>query len=63
MAGATAFVILGGSIAPFLAPPVVRLEQDRTDVGASMGLKSEQLDKVTGALLAGNRATRLEVAA
>ena len=51
MAGATAFVILGGSIAPFLAPPVVRFEQDRTNVAAWTGFAPQQLDVVTGRLL------------
>ncbi|MEO8274282.1 MAG: DUF1461 domain-containing protein, partial [Chloroflexota bacterium] len=51
MAGATAFVILGGSIAPFLAPPVVRFEQDRTDVAALTGFEPQQLDRVTGSIL------------
>jgi len=40
------------SIAPFLAPPVVRFEQDRTDVAARTGLSPAELDTVTGALLA-----------
>ena len=52
MAGATAFVILGGSIAPFLAPPAVRFEQDRTNVAAFTGFAPQQLDVVTGRLLA-----------
>lgn len=51
MAGATAFVILGGSIAPFLATPLVRFEQDRAEVGDLTGLASQQLDAVTGSLL------------
>ena len=51
MAGATAFVILGGSIAPFLAPPVVRVEQDRTDVAALTGFSSRALDETAAAVL------------
>jgi len=45
-------VILGASIAPFLAPPVVRFEQDRTGVGAVTGYDAAELDSVTGGLLA-----------
>lgn len=52
MAGATALVLLGGSIAPFLTPAVVRFEQDRTGVGALTGYNPETLDMVTGSLLA-----------
>ena len=48
---ATAIVILGASIAPFLAPPVVRFEQDRTGVGALTGYDRPELDSVTGAIL------------
>lgn len=48
---ATAIVILGASIAPFLAPPVVRFEQDRTGVGAATGYEPGELDVVTSALL------------
>ncbi len=51
MAGATAFVILGGSIAPFLAPPVVRFEQDRTNVAYLTGFAPPQLDLVDGRIL------------
>jgi integral membrane protein (TIGR01906 family) len=51
MAAATAFVILGGSIAPFLAPPVVRFEQDRTGVSDLTGYTPRLLDGVTTALL------------
>lgn len=51
MAVATAVVLLGGSIAPFLAPPVVHFEQGRTGVGELTGFDSAQLDGVTGALL------------
>ena len=48
----TAIVILGASIAPFLAPPVVRFEQDRAQVEAWTGYDAAKLDVVTGALLA-----------
>ena len=47
----TAIVILGASIAPFLAPPVVRFEQDRAQVRAWTGYDAAELDTVTGALL------------
>jgi integral membrane protein (TIGR01906 family) len=46
-----AVVILGASIAPFLAPPVVRFEQDRSGAGALTGFSPAQLDAVTGSLL------------
>jgi len=52
MAAATALVLLGGSIAPFLAPPVVRFEQDRTGVQQQTGFDANGLDYVTGSLLA-----------
>jgi integral membrane protein (TIGR01906 family) len=48
---ATAVVVLGASVAPFLAPPVVRFEQDRTGAGALTGYSPAQLDVVTGSLL------------
>jgi integral membrane protein (TIGR01906 family) len=51
IAAAAALIILGVSIAPFLAPPVVRFEQDRVNVGALTSLSPEGLDGVTGALL------------
>jgi integral membrane protein (TIGR01906 family) len=51
VAAAAAVVILGASIAPFLAPPVVRFEQDRTGVGGLTGYTPAELDGVTGALL------------
>ena len=51
MAAATAVVLLGASIVPFLTPAVVRFEQDRTGVGGLTGLGPAQLDRVTGALL------------
>jgi integral membrane protein (TIGR01906 family) len=47
-----AIVLLGASIAPFLAPPVVRFEQDRTNVSALTGLSPIELDRVTGSILA-----------
>jgi integral membrane protein (TIGR01906 family) len=51
MAAATAVVLLGGSIAPFLTPPVVRFEQDRTNVAAFTGFSPSQLDAVTASVL------------
>jgi integral membrane protein (TIGR01906 family) len=48
---ATAFVLLGASIAPFLTPAAVRFEQDRTSVGTLTGFDAAELDTVTGALL------------
>ena len=48
---ATAFVILGVSIAPFLAPPVVRFEQDRTAVYSNTGWTHAHIDEVTQSLL------------
>jgi integral membrane protein (TIGR01906 family) len=51
IASATALVILGASIAPFLTPAFVRVEQDRSGAGALTGFAPAQLDSVTGALL------------
>lgn len=51
MAGATAFVILGGSIAPFLTPPVVHLEQSRTAVNSTIGATWAEIDTVTTSIL------------
>lgn len=51
ISAATALVILGASIAPFLTPAFVRFEQDRTGVAALTGFDRGQLDTVTGALL------------
>jgi integral membrane protein (TIGR01906 family) len=51
MAAATAVVLLGASIAPFLAPAVVRFEQDRTGAGALTGFDTVELDRITGSLL------------
>lgn len=44
-------MILGASVAPFLAPPVVRFEQDRAGVGAVIGDDAAELDMVTGGLV------------
>jgi integral membrane protein (TIGR01906 family) len=52
IAAATALVLLGGSILPFLNPVFVRFEQDRTGAGALTGYSPTQLDRVTGAMLA-----------
>lgn len=52
VAAAAAVVLLGVSIAPFLAPAVVRFEQDRVGVGGLSGYSEAELDIVTGALLA-----------
>lgn len=52
MAGATALVLLGGAIAPFLTPAVVRFEQDRTGVQDRTGFDAHGLDFITGSLLA-----------
>jgi integral membrane protein (TIGR01906 family) len=55
VATAAAIVILGASIAPFLAPPVVRFEQDRVGVGTPAfpltGYGQAALDGLIGALL------------
>jgi len=51
LASATALVLLGASIAPFLTPAFVRIEQDRVGVGALTGYTPAELDAVTGALL------------
>ena len=51
VAAAAAVVILGASIAPFLLPPVVRFEQDRTGAGALTGYTPAELNVVTGAML------------
>lgn len=52
VAAATALVLVGGSVVPFLNPIYVRFEQDMTDAGAWTGYSPAQLDQVTGALLA-----------
>ena len=49
---AAAMVILGVSIAPFLLPPVVRFEQDRTNAEALTGFPAAELDRITGSILA-----------
>lgn len=51
MAAATAVVLLGGSVVPFLSPAVVRFEQDRTNVSEITGFSPSQLDAVTGSIL------------
>jgi integral membrane protein (TIGR01906 family) len=51
LASATALVLLGASVAPFLTPAFVRVEQDRVGVGALTGYGPTELDAVTGALL------------
>jgi len=51
ISAATALVILGASVAPFLTPAFVRFEQDRTGVAGLTGFDRGQLDTVTGALL------------
>jgi integral membrane protein (TIGR01906 family) len=48
---ATAFVLLGASIAPFLTPWYVRFEQDRTGVAAFTGYDTGDLDRITGQIL------------
>lgn len=52
ISAATALVLLGAAIVPFLNPLFVRFEQDRTGAGALTGYSSAQLDDVTGSLLA-----------
>lgn len=51
VASATALVILGASIAPFLVPGYVRLEQDRVGVGALTGYAPAELDRIAGSLI------------
>jgi len=51
VASATALVILGASIAPFLAPAYIRLEQDRVGVGALTGYGPSELDAIAGSLI------------
>jgi integral membrane protein (TIGR01906 family) len=48
---ATAVVILGASVAPFLAPPAIRFEQDRAGAAALTGFSGAQLDTITGSLV------------
>jgi integral membrane protein (TIGR01906 family) len=49
---ATALVILGGSIAPFLSPWYVHFEQSRTAVYSNTGYTWVQIDAVTQSILA-----------
>ena len=51
VASATALVILGASIAPFLAPAYIRFEQDRVGVGALTGYGPVELDTIAGSLI------------
>ena len=51
IAAATALVLLGGSILPFLNPLFVRLEQDRTGVAQLTGYALAALDRVASGLL------------
>jgi integral membrane protein (TIGR01906 family) len=51
VASATALLILGASIAPFLAPAYIRLEQDRVGVGALTGYGPVELDAIAGSLI------------
>jgi integral membrane protein (TIGR01906 family) len=48
---ATAVVILGASVAPFLAPPVMHFEQARTAVYSNTGMTWAQIDEITTSLL------------
>jgi integral membrane protein (TIGR01906 family) len=51
VASATALLILGASIAPFLAPAYIRLEQDRVGVGALTAYGPVELDAIAGSLI------------
>jgi integral membrane protein (TIGR01906 family) len=51
IAAATALVLLGGSIVPFLNPVYVRFEQDRTGVLELTGYSGEELDRAAAVLL------------
>ena len=51
VSAATALVLLGGSIVPFLNPIYVRFAQDRAGAAAWTGYTPAQLDQVTGSLL------------
>jgi integral membrane protein (TIGR01906 family) len=51
ISAATALVILGATVAPFLTPAFVRFEQDRTGVGNLTGFDAGELDAMTGSLL------------
>ncbi|HYK95779.1 MAG TPA: DUF1461 domain-containing protein [Candidatus Dormibacteraeota bacterium] len=48
---ATALVLLGGSIAPFLTPWYVHLEQSRTAVYSNAGMTWAEIDRVTTSIL------------
>ena len=52
IAAATALVILGGSILPFLTPAYVRLEQDRTGVSKVTRYSPAELDYISNQILA-----------
>ena len=52
IAAATALVLLGGSILPFLNPVYVGFEQGRTGAAALTGYTPSQVDAVTGWMLA-----------
>ena len=51
IASATSLVILGVSIAPFLVPAYIRLEQDRVGVDELTGYTRPQLDTIAGSLI------------
>jgi integral membrane protein (TIGR01906 family) len=51
IASATAIVILAASIAPLLAPAYIRVEQDRSGVGALTGYGPAQLDAIAASLI------------
>ena len=51
LAASTALMLLGVAVLPFLTPAFVRLEQDRTGVGALTGYDRPTLDQVAGELL------------
>ena len=51
IASAAALVVLGASIAPFLTPVYIRVEQDRVGVGELTGYGSTQLDAIAGSLI------------
>ena len=51
VAAATALVILGASILPFMTPEWIRWEQDRSGVGGLTGFTSAELDQVTRVLV------------
>lgn len=51
IASATALVLLGASIAPFLTPAYIRLEQDRSGVSGLTGYGPAELDAIAGSLI------------